>query len=63
MMVERGKGSQKGEEMEYVIDFYRGRESEKGGGVPGGLNFYLDVRPKLNSWEGWRMRMWRFWGL
>ncbi|RMD40391.1 hypothetical protein DV735_g4764, partial [Chaetothyriales sp. CBS 134920] len=21
------------------------------------LNFYLDVRPKLNTWEGWRMRI------
>lgn len=53
----------RGEEIEYVIDFYRGRESEKGGGRRGGLNFYLDVRPKLNSWEGWRMRFQRFWGL
>lgn len=45
----------KGEEVEYVIDFYRGR---------GGMgNFYLDVRPKLNSWEGWRLRMGRFLGL
>ena len=52
-----------GERVEYVIDFYRGRESEKGGGRPGGLNFFLDVRPKLNSWEGWRMRVGRFFGL
>ena len=44
--------------MEYVIDFYQGK-----GGAAGGLNFYLDVRPKLNSWEGWRMRASRFWGL
>ena len=51
--VEEGKG--KGEEVEYVIDFYRGR---------GGMgNFYLDVRPKLNSWEGWRMRVGRLLGL
>ena len=34
-------------------DFYRGRGSEGGRGV----NFYLDVRPKLNSWEGLRMRV------
>jgi cytochrome c heme-lyase len=27
------------------------------------LNFYLDVRPKLNSWEGWKMRVVRYWGL
>lgn len=38
--------------VEYVIDFYSGRDDGKGKG----LNFYLDVRPKLNSWEGWRMR-------
>jgi len=41
--------------MEYVIDFYRGRGA--------GLAFYLDVRPKLNSWEGWRMRIGRLTGL
>ncbi|KAI4095229.1 MAG: hypothetical protein LQ348_004769 [Seirophora lacunosa] len=35
--------------VEYVIDFYKGRGD--------GLAFYLDVRPKLNSWEGWRMRV------
>jgi len=29
----------------------------------GKLSFYLDVRPKLNTWEGWRMRFNRFWGL
>ena len=41
--------------VEYVIDFYRGRG--------GGLAFYLDVRPKLNSWEGWRMRLERLVGM
>lgn len=42
-----------GERVEYVIDFYSGRDE----GVPGkSLNFHLDVRPKLNSWEGWKMR-------
>ena len=51
------------EVIEYLIDFYRGRESERGGGKMGGVNFYLDVRPKLNSWEGWRMRWRRFWGV
>ncbi|KAL8711574.1 MAG: hypothetical protein Q9220_003984 [cf. Caloplaca sp. 1 TL-2023] len=35
--------------VEYVIDFYKGKGD--------GLAFYLDVRPKLNSWEGWRMRV------
>jgi len=43
-----------GQPVEYVIDFYRGKG--------GGLSFYLDVRPKLNSWEGWRMRVLRTWG-
>ncbi|KAH8701477.1 cytochrome c/c1 heme-lyase [Phaeosphaeriaceae sp. PMI808] len=50
-----------GVKVEYVIDFYAGKGD---GGVRGkGLSFYLDVRPKLNSWEGWRMRFGRFWGL
>lgn len=40
-----------GTKVEYVIDFYQGR-----GGENGKLNFYLDVRPKLNTWEGWKMR-------
>jgi cytochrome c heme-lyase len=41
-----------GTHVDYVIDFYSG----KGEGLIKGLNFYLDVRPKLNSWEGVRMR-------
>ena len=48
-----------GEKIEYVIDFYQGKDN--GMTRPGGqrnLNFYLDVRPKLNSVEGARMR-WR----
>ena len=49
-VVERCPG---GGSVEYVIDFYAGRDEGKAGK---GLNFYLDVRPKLNSWEGWRMR-------
>lgn len=59
-----------GEKVEYVIDFYQGRSaggsSAAGLGAnagPGKLNFYLDVRPKLNSLEGWRMRFTRFTGL
>ena len=50
------KGRRRGaDEIVYIIDFYRGR---------GGMgNFYLDVRPKLNSWEGWRLRLGRFLGL
>ncbi|RJE20104.1 cytochrome C1 heme lyase [Aspergillus sclerotialis] len=60
-----------GERIEYVIDFYQGRSSGGSAGAgglganagSGKLNFYLDVRPKLNSWEGWRMRFSRFMGL
>lgn len=39
--------------VDYVIDFYQGRDEKIAGK---GLNFYLDVRPKLNSWEGVKMR-------
>ncbi|KAI0136746.1 cytochrome c/c1 heme lyase [Xylariales sp. AK1849] len=42
-----------GKEIEYIIDFYAGRQT---GGSNGKLSFYLDVRPKLNSWEGVKMR-------
>lgn len=65
-----------GERIEYVIDFYQGKpvassssSQQKGeSGImgatgPGKLSFYLDVRPKLNSFEGWRMRFNRYWGL
>ena len=45
-----------GEKVEYVIDFYQGKSKGAVGPAGAGLNFYLDVRPKLNSWEGWRMR-------
>ncbi|KAL8869440.1 MAG: hypothetical protein Q9198_007885 [Flavoplaca austrocitrina] len=45
-VVERCEG---GGSVEYVIDFYKGRGD--------GLAFYLDVRPKLNTWEGCRMRI------
>jgi cytochrome c heme-lyase len=41
-----------GEKVEYIIDFYKGKEEA---GKPS-LNFHLDVRPKLNSLEGWKMR-------
>lgn len=58
-----------GERVEYVIDFYQGKSGASSGqrGLSGGgsgkLSFYIDVRPKLNSWEGWRMRMNRMVGL
>jgi cytochrome c heme-lyase len=50
-----------GTKVEYVIDFYAGKQ---GRGQPQGqgLNFYLDVRPKLNSWEAVKTRVGRFWG-
>ena len=54
-VVERCPGR---ERIEYVIDFYAGKNTGSGKG----LSFYLDVRPKLNSWEGWKMRVWRFIG-
>ncbi|OJD18859.1 hypothetical protein AJ78_01114 [Emergomyces pasteurianus Ep9510] len=55
-----------GARIEYVIDFYQGRSGGAGLGTAANnakLNFYLDVRPKLNSWEGWRMRATRLIGL
>lgn len=54
-----------GERIEYVIDFYQGRSGgETGLNRPrdGKLSFYLDVRPKLNTFEGWRMRANRLFG-
>jgi cytochrome c heme-lyase len=48
-----------GKEIEYVIDFYSGKNEGKPGKT---LNFYLDVRPKLNSLEGCKMRLQRLAG-
>jgi cytochrome c heme-lyase len=45
-----------GTRMRYIIDFYTGRSSS-----PDNLSFYLDVRPAMDSWEGVKMRMERFW--
>lgn len=42
-----------GKKVEYIIDFYAGKDEGNGNGK---LSFYLDVRPKLNSFEGWKMR-------
>ncbi|KAI1275946.1 cytochrome c/c1 heme-lyase [Xylaria sp. FL0933] len=50
-----------GKEIEYVIDFYAGRNASNS--ADGKLSFYLDVRPKLNSWEGVKMRAFRAVGL
>jgi cytochrome c heme-lyase len=50
-----------GTKIEYVIDFYAGKTQP--GAQPGqGLNFYLDVRPKLNSWDAVKTRVGKFWG-
>jgi len=49
-----------GTKVEYVIDFYAGKDEGKGNGK---LNFFLDVRPKLNTVEGWKMRGSRLLGL
>ncbi|KEF56168.1 uncharacterized protein A1O9_07749 [Exophiala aquamarina CBS 119918] len=60
-----------GQTVEYVIDFYQGKAPDSGAAAAAGkrarqqqqqLNFYLDVRPKLNSLEGCRMRFERFIG-
>lgn len=59
-----------GQRIEYVIDFYQGKSSDQSSRKPGlagntgsgKLSFYLDVRPKLNSLEGWRLRFYRFFG-
>ena len=49
-----------GKHVDYVIDFYSGKNE----GVAGkGLNFYLDVRPKVNSWEGIKMRAEKVFGV
>ena len=57
----------------YIIDFYTGRlpamlSPDRGAAIEGSqemfrpnLAFYLDVRPAVDSWEGGRMRMGRFW--
>ncbi|PHH91780.1 hypothetical protein CDD83_10348 [Cordyceps sp. RAO-2017] len=47
-----------GTRVDYVIDFYAGRAR----GKPG-PSFYLDVRPKLNTWEGVKMRAMRWAGM
>jgi len=55
-----------GKRVDYIIDFYEGkgngagaREGKQAGPGP---SFYLDVRPKLNSVEGVKMRMQKFLG-
>ncbi|KAI9189839.1 Cytochrome c1 heme lyase [Blastocladiella emersonii ATCC 22665] len=50
-----------GTKVNYVIDFYSGKlpAGTKAAGV---VSFYLDVRPKLDTWEGVKLRALRFWG-
>ena len=50
-----------GTRVDYVIDFYAGKNNDKAGA--GKLNFYLDVRPKVNTWEGVKMRFFKAVGL
>ncbi|RYO86960.1 hypothetical protein DL764_008927 [Monosporascus ibericus] len=52
-----------GTRVEYVIDFYAGRRESAAAAVGKPLSFYLDVRPKLNSWEGVKMRVCRALGV
>ena len=40
-----------GTQIRYVIDFYTGKSADGQS-----LAFYLDVRPALDNWEGFRMR-------
>ena len=44
-----------GKRIHYVIDYYTGRTN---GGGP--FAFHIDARPALDSWEGIRMRVMRF---
>ena len=45
-----------GTRMRYIIDFYTGRSTEGSN-----VSFFLDVRPSLDNWEGWKMRASRIW--
>ncbi|KAL0947366.1 hypothetical protein HGRIS_013481 [Hohenbuehelia grisea] len=47
-----------GVKMRYIIDFYTGHS---GGPESNNLSFYLDVRPALDNFEGFKMRFTRFW--
>lgn len=48
-----------GKEIEYVIDFYSGKPNPIN---PNVASFYLDVRPKLNTFEGIKLRIVKFFG-
>ncbi|VVT54241.1 uncharacterized protein SAPINGB_P003977 [Magnusiomyces paraingens] len=49
-----------GTQVEYVLDFYSGKPNPL---MPDMPSFYIDVRPKLNSIEGCRMRLFKWFGL
>ncbi|CAG8955627.1 hypothetical protein HYFRA_00009581 [Hymenoscyphus fraxineus] len=49
-----------GTRVDYIIDFYAGKNEGRDNGK---LNFFLDVRPKLNTFEGWKMRGLKFLGM
>lgn len=49
-----------GTHIEYVIDFYAGKNDPKSGKA---LNFYLDVRPKFNTIEGVKTRIAHVFGM
>ena len=53
-----------GQQVDYIIDFYQGKECDDVDPKRRAqeLNFYLDVRPKLNSFEGCKMRVERMMG-
>lgn len=45
-----------GVKVEYVIDFYAGNDAKAG------ASFFLDVRPKLNHWQGIKLRIGKAFG-
>lgn len=49
-----------GTKVEYVLDFYSGKPNPLAPEMP---SFYIDVRPKLNSIEGCRLRLFKWLGL
>lgn len=48
-----------GTRVDYIIDFYSGTPDPI---HPERPSFYLDARPKLNSWEGFKMRVFSVFG-
>lgn len=48
-----------GTQVEYILDFYSGKPNPLMPDLP---SFYIDVRPKLNTFEGCRLRLFKFLG-